>query len=451
MNSLNVGFLLFYTMRKILIIAVCATFLISCNSTVQKSEKYVISNLITDAEDYNQFLASPINSKNDSILKEDLSFWQKKLENDSNNFIAMFKTAQDYEALFNTSGKINYLIMAEDFFKKANSKTKHQKSGYLRAIAKNQISQHKFKEALDYLLIAKHRGEGVSFTEKMLFDVHLELGNSDSAEHYLSNFKNLDDFTYLIRVSKWNDHEGNLEMAIEHLEKATKKAEDKKNEHLMAWCYTNLADYYGHAGEIKKSYQHYLKALKINSSNAYAKKGIAWIVYSKERNHVEALRILDNVIASNQAPDYHLLKAEILEHMGMEKEADRIKSIFLNKIQSPAYGDMYNKYLIDHYAADQEMQQKAMQVAKVEVNNRKASQSYALLAKCYLANGMVDSAYNIATTKVYQKTFEPEQLLSVAKIAKAKNDTTILNSLLPELKSAIYELGPVAENEISQL
>eukprot|EP01090_Pellita_catalonica_P014485 TRINITY_DN3701_c0_g3_i1.p1 TRINITY_DN3701_c0_g3~~TRINITY_DN3701_c0_g3_i1.p1 ORF type:complete len:182 (-),score=35.45 TRINITY_DN3701_c0_g3_i1:25-570(-) len=147
----------------------------------------------------------------------------------------------------------------------------------------------------------------------MLFDVYLELGEPEKASEYLAEIENYADFDYLIRVSKWHDYKGDLSSAIRFMEKAMKKAEEANNKDLKAWSYTNLADFYGHNGQIKDSYKLYLKALELDNSNAYAKKGIAWIVYSHDKNPDEALRILDIISNEHSSPDYYLLKAEIAE------------------------------------------------------------------------------------------------------------------------------------------
>ncbi len=54
-----------------------------------------------------------------------------------------------------------------------------------------------------------------------------------------------------------------------------------------------------------------LKALALITYNAYAKKGIAWIVFSMIKIRKRQLRILDSVTATYNAPDYFLLKAEL--------------------------------------------------------------------------------------------------------------------------------------------
>jgi len=123
-----------------------------------------------------------------------------------------------------------------------------------------------------------------------LFDVSMELGEYDNASKYLEKIADHNDFNFLIRLAKWSDFKGDLDLTIKYMEKATKLVEQKNNKALMLWSYCNLGDYYGHAGRIKDSYQHYLKALEIDPSYTYAKKGIAWIAYSYEKKPQEALR-----------------------------------------------------------------------------------------------------------------------------------------------------------------
>ena len=95
-----------------------------------------------------------------------------------------------------------------------------------------------------------------------------------------------------------------------------KKAEEANDKALKIWSYTNLADFYGHNGQIEESYNLYLKSLALDNNNAYAKKGIAWIVFSHDKNPKEALRILDIISDEHFSPDYFLLKAEIAELKG---------------------------------------------------------------------------------------------------------------------------------------
>ncbi len=69
------------------------------------------------------------------------------------------------------------------------------------------------------------------------------------------------------------------------------KAESRNSRELKIWTYSNLGDFYGHAGRIEDAYQSYIKTLELDPTNAYAKKGLAWIAYSNDNDADEALQI----------------------------------------------------------------------------------------------------------------------------------------------------------------
>ena len=315
-------------------------------------------------------------------------------------------------------------------------------------MARNYISQHRFNEALLLLKKAEKNGEKLQQTQFMLIDVNLELGNLKETEKYLSKVKNFKSFDYLIRLSKYNDHIGNLDKAIAYLEASLEIAKSSNNKTLIQWNYTNLADYYGHAGRIKDSYNAYLKALELNPKDSYAKKGIAWIVYSYERNPKEALRILETVTQENKSPDYHLLKAEILDFMENSVEKKQQIEKYITQVSDSNYGVMYHKYDVLLYADNKDLKSKALNIAAQEVRERPTTQSYDLLAWSYFKNGQIKRALEITEKFVLNKTYEPEALLHAAYILKANGKIQEAIMLKEELVESIYELGPLAEKDI---
>lgn len=415
----------------------------SCKQEVTKKQ-------ITNAKDYDMYLNV---SKNETLerAQQNEIFWSEKLEQTPSQFPYIGKLAATYSNYFSATGQIEYLKKAEDHLIKVNEITKYNNASYLKSLAYNYISQHKFKEALQHLTKAELLGEDLEETSKMLFDVHLELGNYEIAHTYLLTFKDFSDFDYLIRLSKWSDHKGNLDAAITYMEKAMAIAEASNLAPLKQWSYTNIADFYGHAGEIKKSYKHFLKALALDPNDAYAKKGIAWIVYSYEKNPEEALRILNAVTDSYFAPDYFLLKAEIAEFLGNETLFNEQLDLYEKAMQNKAYGDMYNKYNVLLYVDAKSNVEKAINIAKIEVDNRPTSQSYDLLAWAYFNNGDLNEALQIVERHIINKTFEPETLYHVAEIYKAAGNNNAVTPLKEELLSSIYELGPTMEAKILNL
>ncbi|MDP5062691.1 MAG: tetratricopeptide repeat protein [Maribacter sp.] len=279
----------------------------------------------------------------------------------------------------------------------------------------------------------------------------MELGNYTLAEQYLDSLKNMSDFGYMIRIAKWNDYKGDLDTTINFMEKARTKAELSKNKDLMLWSYTNLGDYYGHAGRIQDSYSHYIKALEIDPNNAYAKKGIAWIVFSNDKNGVEAIRILDSVTKTYNAPDYFLLKAEIADYMGDDMVRTKNLDEYFTRVKNTAYGVMYNAYNLGLYIGETKQYDSALLLAQREVANRPTPESYSWLGYSLLKNGDKEKALDVMGTYVYGKTFEPALLFQAAEVYKANGKNERVKELKGELIGAIYELGPSMEKQVHDL
>lgn len=406
------------------------------------------TSFVTNSQDYNSFLEATETAEKTSKYYE---LWNAKIKTDSVQMMALANVSGEYNRFFKNTGDIAQLKKAEKALIKALEVANINKASYARALARNYISQHRFKDALQLADLANAENEGKKDTQSLYFDIHMELGNYDIAEKYLEELKNFSDFGYLIRLAKWNDYKGNLDTTILMMEKAMAKAESANNKNLKLWSYTNLADYYGHAGRLKDSYNHYLKALQLDPNNAYAKKGIAWIVYSHEKNGKEALRILDAVTSNYNAPDYFLLKSEIASFIGDSSLYHENMKLFYETSKNIAYGHMYNNYHFDYFLDYDVQLDKALAIAKTEVENRATPESYAMLATAYLKIGQKENANAIIENYVVGKTYEPGILLSVAQVYKATNQFDKVDALKQELIGAVYELGPGSRQEIEQL
>ncbi|AXG71859.1 tetratricopeptide repeat protein [Kordia sp. SMS9] len=416
--------------------------LLSCTSA--PSQK------ITNATSYNSYIAVAENT-NEQTANEIYTFWSKKLEKSPNQYPYHAKVASAHSQLFKATGEISHLLEAASHLELLNERTQYQQASHLRSLARNYISQHRFQEALALLQKAEVLGENLQATQKMLFDVHLELGSTEEASTYLNIFKNEHSFDAMIRLSKWYDHKGKLLAAIKMMEKAKWKVEDANNKYLKQWAYTNLADFYGHAGRIKDAYDHYLKALKLDANDAYAKKGIAWIVFSYEQNPTEALRILNTIMTQHASPDYYLLKAEIAEFMEESAEKEQNLHAFMNAIKDEKYGVMYNSYAISMLSEELNNTEKALELAEEEVKLRPTAQAYDLLAWTYHLQGNSEKALEIIEQHVIDKTFEPVAMYHVAEILKANGNTNNIATIKAELLDSSFELGPVMTQKIQRL
>lgn len=177
-------------------------------------------------------------------MEKNFDFWETKYEQDPNQYPYLQKMAAVKSEIFNMQADISDLKDAERLLTKAVIQTHSKNSAILRSLSRNYISQHRFKDALDLLEKAEEIGDKLFATHCMLFDVYLELGNTEKASMYLNLIANEQNFDYLIRMAKWQDQKGNLNTAIDFMEKALDKAERDRNGLQVRWTHSNLGDFY---------------------------------------------------------------------------------------------------------------------------------------------------------------------------------------------------------------
>ncbi len=398
---------------------------------------------ITNPKDYDTYLSST-NNKTYTRAYSEMEFWSRRLRLDSTGVGDLGPLANAYTLLFETTGNVNYLKSAEKIYKKAISVSANSKDSYTRSLAHNFITQHRFKEAKQLLEESINGLSNKRAAKQLLFDVYLELGEYDKADLILGELKNTNDYNYLIRLAKWNDHNGNLDAAIRNLDQAKSIADSRKSKSLQIWVYTNLADYYSHAGRIKESYNLYLKTLKLQADNSYAKKQIAWIVFSYEKNTKESSRIIDSVMINHKVPDYYLFKSQISEFNKDFSESNNLKNKFIKTIKDGNYGQMYASYLIEVCPA-----KKAIDIAIKEIMHRPTPEIYSLFAYTQLKLENKGAALSVIRDKVEGKTSNPTSLYYSALIYKANDMDKKVKSLKAVLETAAFELGPLKTKVIN--
>lgn len=428
-------------LHRISVLFFTSLILLSCESKPEQ---------ITNVADYDKYLNIKGNETLE-VAKKEIDFWQKKYDDAPNQASYLGILSHNYATLFTYTGNIDDLYKAEHLLIEVNERNKYSKPATIRSLARNYISQHRFKEALVLANKSVEIGGVLSESQKILFDIQMELGNFSEALKNLNALKDMKDYDYLIRLAKWNDHIGDLETAITFMEKARYIAIKTDDKNLEIWSFSNLGDFYGHAGRVQESYDSYIKTLEIDPNNSYALKGIAWIAFSYERNTKEATRIINAITKTHNTPDFFLLKSQIAQFEGNKKEADLNENAYFSMLKSNNYGAMYNKYNTLIYADEKANAKKALEIAKIEVDHRPTPDSYDLLAWSYLNVGQHKKALEIAKAHVIGKSFEPKVQYHLAMIYKANNEIEKVTPIKKELLSGIYELGPNFEEKVNQL
>ncbi|GAB5551765.1 MAG: hypothetical protein Sapg2KO_13560 [Saprospiraceae bacterium] len=301
---------------------------------------------IVKASDYEFYLSPEHLADAQKTLDAEISFWEQKLVKAPNNHVYQKKIAGLFARRFKETGSIEALHQSDSLLHLVNNRIPNQ-VGVLHSLASNAITQHQFREAEQYLKEALAVGEKKFISTLLLTDVQLERGQRSNAQQNLKEIASAQHFDYLIRAMKFEDEVDNLDGAIKYMEQAAAKAEKTGNAATLNWSYSNLADMYGHAGRIQKSYETYLKALNYNPADLHSLKGIAWVAFSHDHNISEAKRILKNLKEIHPIPDYDLLLAEIAIYEQKTEEAKAYETAFVQQASNPLYGKMYQTYLAE--------------------------------------------------------------------------------------------------------
>ena len=406
---------------------------------------------ITNQEDYDQFLNPGKEKVQLKKIDSEISFWQERFRSSSDDIVARAKIASLLAQRFSYSGNIYELHRADSIYKLVNQLNRKNSSGTFRSLAANCVTQHKFLQAQLYIDSALTLGDDKYQTVLMEFDIALELGNKIRAEKALNSLTDKNEFSVLIRKSKYKDHvEGNLNDAILLMEQAWDKIKDGNNIAVKLWTKSNLGDLYGHANRYKESYQCYLEVLSKDPEYYHALKGIAWLAFSKDKNVVEAKRILHYLRQQHPVPDYDLLLAEIASFENKPMEKLNWEQQFIRKISNVMYGDMYNKYLFNLQANELNDPKAALALAEKETGNRRTGEAFSWLAWAYLKNGQKEKALKMAQYYVEEKCFEPDAVYYLGKIYQANGNNKMAKKYLEDAYESSYELGPSATKEIKE-
>ena len=406
------------------------------------------NNPILNRADYAAYMEAKPQAVNQSHASEEIKFWNQRLEDHPESKQNMMQLAGAYSQRFREDGNIDHIHTSDELFKKSLNTALLDKAGIYRALTANAITRHSFKEAYALIHEAIKIGSDQAANHLLLFDVAMELGFYNEAQRALELQQQKSHFNYLIRASKWADHQGDLDRAIDLMEQAFLK---KKNDPMLyQWAKSNLGDMYGHAGRVEDAYAAYLEVLAVNPEHWRSWQGLAWIAYAHDGDLEEAQRIINYMSGQSQDIQSFLLKADLASSKGMIEDALRLKSEFYQEASKPKYGQMYNKHLALIEAEDLNEPAKAIERLNNELKLRETPEIYDVLAWAKLLNGAPEEALIIAESQVKGKTFEPDALYHMGMIYMANGRKKEAQKLLKEALEAAFELGPITTSEIRQ-
>lgn len=420
-------------------------FMISCTKSQEEEP-------VTHKADYVQYMQDQNSTADYRLTKynEEANFWTGKIKEQPNGYLYIQKLAAIRSRQFELTGNINLLYDSDSLLRQAAGMVSGKgKAANLISLSSNAIKKHQFRQALEYAYQAAGATEEKFGPLMMVFDASMELGDYDLAESILKQTKRLDNFHYLVRLSKFQDHEGDLDSAITLMEKAYGMIKNEKSE-LSLWALASLGDMHGHAGKLERSYDYYLQVLAEDPDYLHALQGIAWLAYSHDKNISEAKQILNYLSRKTALPDIHLILAEIAEFENRPLGKNAHHKAFIKEATQKKYLGMYNKYLIILHTEEYKDYNKALALAKQEVKNRPTPMAYALMAWVFHKKGEHKEALKLIDGHVEGITFEPEPVYYMGMIYAKNGQTKKAKKYLKEAGDAGFELGPLTSRIIDQ-
>jgi tetratricopeptide (TPR) repeat protein len=249
----------------------------------------------------------------------------------------------------------------------------------------------------------------------MLFDVQYELGNYYDAELILKNHGQSSDYAYNFRLSKLDHYSGSVDSAVAHMLKAA--ALVPSNPYLKQAALSNAADLYVHDAELEKAAALYKECLSINPADFHSLMGLGWLALVGDANDSLAVRCFLFAADHLRSPDPYFKLARATEHRN-PLLAKKYALEFADKASQSMYGDMYNKYLIELYCGILHTPEKALPLAKREIEVRPTAQAYAALAWTLYCNGLSTKAMQTYEGFVSGKGLEGLELYWMGKMMK---------------------------------
>jgi tetratricopeptide (TPR) repeat protein len=424
-------------MKYLIIIAGLTAFCLGCNQ-----------NRIVKEKDYQPFLNPVFYDEAVKKTQLEMDFWNQRLLHDTGSYLNMLQIAHHNLSLFQLTGNMKNLMIGDSLFQQAAEKLNNTDPDIIQARCRVAITKHEFtKVTTDSEKALRQKGSRYAHA-LLAFDAGMETGQYHTAALQLNQLIDKSSFNFLIRKARYEDHKGNIEIAIKNMELAFEKITHTNNKEVYCWTLSNLGDMYGHAGRVKDAYKSYLKTLQKDPSHLHSLKGIAWIAYAHDHNVNLALEILHFIRARTNDPEILLTIAEIMEFMGNSVAKVDYLQQFLSMTSHLKYGGMYNKYLIELLAVNPTSHSRSLALAQKEVANRPTPETYSWLAWVQYQMGNHEKAYSLYKTYIEGRTFEPDVLIKAANILAGVGKKEKAIDILKKCLKNSYEIGPLKTKQI---
>lgn len=427
-------------MKKIITaIALLAIFNSCTNKTSPVVDGIFVDSLINN---YKQSQSQHLNEQN-------LIFWKNKLTSAPAGFVEMQQYAGTLSGRFHLYGDIYDLKKADSIMRWLNMTFKEKDPGILRTLVGYAITQHKFPEANDYVQKARAIGSEKYISEMLNFDVAFETGHIQMAKDILKSLVSTNEYGYFFRLSKYEHMEGRLDSSIAAMNKASQLAENSIS--LKQTAISNTADLYMHAADGKHANELYMQSIRLDGADLHSIMGIGWIALVHDKNDSLAEKIFKFVQTRTKSPEVLLKLAQVEEQRADSMQEKKYVDQFISIVSDSAYGNMYNKYLIDLYTGFLQEPAKAVAIAEREMQNRTTAQTYSWYVWSLFKNNEREKALALYDKYVSGKPLEGLELYYMGVMMKELNKGYNADQYFKAAYNNRYDLSPAKQKALKAL
>jgi hypothetical protein len=381
---------------------------------------------------------------NDSSMQ----FWKNRINPSLPGIVSESKYAGLLSMRFHLFGDIRDIQMADSTIQKIDLDFNHREAQANLTLVGYSILQHRFKEADNYLENAKRIGIKRYDLLTTSFDVDFELGRYFNANNELKELKPSSDYGYFFRLSKMDHLNGLLDSSIHAMTQAASL--ENNSPYLEQVALSNAADLYIHAGELKQAADLYTKCIRLNGADFHSIMGLGWIALVNDKNDSLAERIFTFVKTKNRLPDAFYKLTQMAEARGDTGLEVKWAETFTSLATDVAYGNMYNKYLIELYTSVLKKPSIAEEISKKELENRATPQTYAWYVWSLFSNNKKAEAYEQFENNVSGKPLEGLELYWMGKLMQGLNKGYNAQTFFKAAYTNKYDLSPSILNDLEK-
>lgn len=373
-------------------------------------------------------------------VNTDLEFWKNRIDPKNPGLVNELKYASTLAQRFYLSGNINDVITADSILHVADKAYDHKESSPNMALVRNSILQHHFKDADSLLWQAKKADIKPYDAITTTFDVNFELGRYKLAEASLKMIADYKDYGYNFRLAKLAHYRGELDSAIIAMHRAAEIA--GTNIYLKQAALSNEADLNLHSGNLKRANELYVESIRLSVTDLHSIMRLGWIALVHDKNDSLAEKIFRFVQSKTKSPEPLFKMIQLAEAREDSTVQKKYATEFEAIVTQPAYGNMYNKYLIELYTGILNEPAKAETLVAKELLSRSTPQTYAWYVWALYSNNKPAEAEKAYQEHVSGKPLEGLELYWMGKYMQGQSKGYNAKEFLKAAYKNRYDLSP---------